>query len=381
MSDYNETRVLIFSVTYFPFVGGAEVALAEITKRIPDTHFDLITAKISKNLPDTETVDNLTIRRVGNGSRLDKLLYLLRAFFLAKKLNKEKKYNLTWAMLATWAGIAALIFKMFNPKIKYLLTLQSGDSDMFMRLRTWFWYPIYRLVYTKANHIQVISKWLERRARSYGYKGSISLIPNGVDLKKYEQVKFIDKEKIKSKLNIPHGNKVIFSSSRLVEKNDMESLIRSIKQVNISVSLVIAGSGKLDSHLRNLVSELALDQNVIFLGTVSRDQVIDYYAASDIFVRPSLSEGQGISFIEAMAAGVPVIATPVGGIPDFLSDGKTGLFCKVKNPDNLAKKIAILLEDEDLYSKIQKNSLELVRQKYDWDSIAIQMSKIIKNND
>lgn len=368
MSD-DKAKVLIFSVTYFPFIGGAEVALAEITKRIKDVQFDLITAKISKNLLDIELVDNLTIRRVGSGSKIDKFLYPMRAFFLARQLNKKEKYNLVWAMLATWAGLAAFLFKLFNPKVKYLLTLQSGDSDWFLKIRTWFWYPIYRMVYTKADHIQVISHWLKKRARRYGYKKEISIIPNGVDLEKFKPTE-------KPKKNI------IFTSSRLVKKNGIETLIKSIHLLltdyGLPVTLIIAGSGKQENKLKKLARKLNLESKIIFLGQVERHKILEYYHQADIFVRPSLSEGQGVSFIEAMATGLPIIATPVGGIPDFLLDKKTGLFCEVNNAQDLAKKINLLLTNKKFYQEIQKNSLALVKQKYDWNLIAARMKDIIK---
>lgn len=378
MDTKNKTRVLIFSVTYFPFVGGAEVALHEITQRIPRLQFDLITAKLSQDLPASEQSDNLYIYRVGRGSKLDKYLYPLRAYLFARKLHAEHKYTLIWAMLATWAGMAALLFKVFNPRLKYLLTLQSGDSDLFIHLRTWFWYPIYRLIYARADHLQVISSWLKKRARRYGYKKEISLVPNGVNLEQFRSSR--QAKQLKTALNIPASAKIILTTSRLVAKNDIQSLIRAFHLLTSNYSspiyLLIVGSGKLSDKLKNLAQQLKLSGKVVFAGHTERSEIFNYYAAADIFVRPSLSEGQGVSFIEAMAAGLPVIATPVGGIPDFLLDKKTGLFCQPKNPHDLAQKMNLLLTDRDLYSQIQDNALKLVNQKYSWDLIAAQMDKI-----
>jgi glycosyltransferase involved in cell wall biosynthesis len=384
MDQKKKTKVLIFSLTYFPFVGGAEVALYEITKRIPSIEFDLITAKISQNLPDSETIGNLHIFRVGKGNKSDKYLYPLRAFLFSRKLCKKNQYNLIWAMLASWAGMAALLFKLFNSQVKYLLTLQSGDSNWFIWLRSWFWYPVYKMIYTKADHIQVISNWLKRRARRYGYKNEISLVPNGVDLKKFQISNFkFQIDELKKELNIPTKNKIVFTSSRLVKKNDIATLIKSIHllitRYSLRITLLIAGTGKLEQKLRDLTRDLKLAKNVIFLGHVQHSQISKYYQLADVFARPSLSEGQGISFIEAMAVGVPVVATPVGGIPDFLLDKKTGLFCKTKNPRDLAEKIKLLFEDKKLYQEIQTNGLELVKQKYDWDLIARRMKKIFNS--
>ena len=85
-----------------------------------------------------------------------------------------------------------------------------------------------------------------------------------------------------------------------------------------------------------------------------------------------------------MAAGIPVIATPVGGIVDFLRDGQTGLFCEVKKPESNALKVKIYLADKDLTEKIKANASELVKNNYDWNLLALKMKtnfeKIILKN-
>ena len=97
---------------------------------------------------------------------------------------------------------------------------------------------------------------------------------------------------------------------------------------------------------------------------------------ADLFVRASRSEGLGSAFIEAMAAGLPIIGTPVGGIPDFLKNEETGLFCEVGDPKDLAEKIILLFNNRQLREKLIKNGLELVRAKYDWDKIAEKFREI-----
>jgi 1,2-diacylglycerol 3-alpha-glucosyltransferase len=84
------------------------------------------------------------------------------------------------------------------------------------------------------------------------------------------------------------------------------------------VDLKVLGDGPLESDLKSLIKSLNLDTRVELTGHISQSDLPEYLEKASIFVRPSLSEGQGISFIEAMAAGLPVVATRVGGIPDFL---------------------------------------------------------------
>ena len=105
--------------------------------------------------------------------------------------------------------------------------------------------------------------------------------------------------------------------------------------------------------------------------------MVSYLADAHVFVRPSLSEGMGNSFLEAMAAGLPVIATPVGGIPDFLRHEETGLFCEVKNPRSIARQAARLFADRMLREKIIANARRQALARYNWDTVAHEFGEKI----
>jgi glycosyltransferase involved in cell wall biosynthesis len=144
----------------------------------------------------------------------------------------------------------------------------------------------------------------------------------------------------------PRNNDIkrVISVSRLVKKNGLEGLIKAVAIVNKEskdpVILKIIGDGKLKNKLSGLIKEEKINdraiikklqkEEIVLEGQVSNKQVYEYLSQADVFVRPSLSEGLGNVFLEAMSMGVPVIATEVGGIPDFLKDGETGWFCEVK---------------------------------------------------
>jgi glycosyltransferase involved in cell wall biosynthesis len=141
------------------------------------------------------------------------------------------------------------------------------------------------------------------------------------------------------------------------------------------VKFLIIGTGELGARLKLKVESEKLQERVKFLGFVDHKDLPPYLWASDIFIRPSLSEGMGNSFIEAMAAGLPIIATPVGGIVDFLKDGETGLVCEVSNPKSIAQKVEKLIKDRESRDYIVKNSLKLVNEKYDWGLVAERMRR------
>lgn len=369
-------KILIFSLTYFPFVGGAEVAVKEITDRIDDIEFDLITARLDKNLPAQERIGNVNVIRVGQGGILDKYLFSFLAFRQAKKLNKN--FDIVWGVMANYAGLAALFYKLKNKNIKYLLTLQSGDTELFMWKRTWFWYPLYKMIYTKADQVQAISRYLEKRARRYGYRGKVDVVPNGVDLQNFTK-SFNEEQKndLRKSLGIKPEERVIITASRLVAKNAISDLIRAVK--DLPVRLIILGKGKLETKLKALSQEIGNHNKVVFLGQKSHQEIPKYLSIADVFVRPSISEGLGNAFLEAMAARVPVIATPVGGIPDFLVDGQTGIFCQMKNPTSIAEKINQILNNDNLRRNLIDNAYKMVTGKYSWDNIATRMKKILLN--
>ena len=112
------------------------------------------------------------------------------------------------------------------------------------------------------------------------------------------------------------------------------------------------------------------------ISDAKHEDVPRYLSEADIFVRPSRSEGLGTAFLEAMAAGLPIIATPVGGIPDFLKDRETGLFTKVDDPEDLAEKIEMLFNDEKLREKLIINGRKLVEEKYQWPKIVRDMERV-----
>jgi len=102
--------------------------------------------------------------------------------------------------------------------------------------------------------------------------------------------------------------------------------------------------------------------------------------ACDAFARPSRSEGLGNSFLEAMAAGIPVVGTPVGGIVDFLKDGETGLLAQAENPKSVAEKINQLATDKGLCKTLARNAQALAVSRYDWEGIAAQYGRIYQQS-
>ena len=370
----NKPKILILSLTYLPYIGGAEVAIKEISSRLDGFfEFDMITARLDKKLPKFEQIGNISIYRIGFGYKtLDKYIFTFFGFFKALKLHLKNNYKIIWSIMAAYSSFVVLL-KIFT-KAKVVLTLQEGDPIEYITnlKRFKIFLPVYKLYFKLVDKVQVISNFLANWAIELGVdKNKIVVVPNGVTVNSQQLT--VDKNK---------KEKIILTVSRLVEKNGVEDLIKSIKILNQeNIKLTIIGAGLLRNKLENLAQELNLVDKVKFLGDLPNQEALKYYSIADVFCRPSLSEGFGISFVEAMAAEVPVIATPVGGIPDFLKDNKTGWFCKVKYAQSIAEKIKYILDEEnkDKIEKVVTNAKKMVEKKYSWDIIAQQMEKIFKN--
>lgn len=362
-------RVLIFSTAYLPLIGGAELAVKELTDRLGDYEFDLITAKIRPDLPKEETIGRVRVYRLGAGSRLDKIWLALTGGRLAAKLHRRQKYDLVWSIMASFSGLAALDFKKRFPNIPLLLTLQEGDDlkivEKKMKLVGWR----FRELFAQADYVQTISNYLAGWAKRMGAQAPIKVVPNGVDLRIFGccQEKFAFKTE-----------PIVFTASRLVSKNGVDALIKALQFLPQSVNLRIAGVGEDEAKLKNFVRELALDTRVKFLGGLSPVEVAKELSQASVFVRPSRSEGLGNSFLEAMAAGVPVVGTLVGGIPDFLKLGETGWVAEVDNPASVAEQIKFIIDptNQETVWRVVNAARALIRDQYDWNKIALQIKEI-----
>lgn len=171
-------------------------------------------------------------------------------------------------------------------------------------------------------------------------------------------------------IGVKEDDKILITTSRLVEKNAVGDIIEALAFLPKEVKLLVAGIGPLEAELKEMAARAGTAGRVFFVGHIEHEMLPSYLSLAHIFIRPSLSEGLGNSFIEAMAMGIPIIGTPVGGIVDFLKDEETGLFCEVKNPKGIARQAARLFAFPLLREKIVANARRLALTRYDWNIIA-----------
>ncbi|MDE1919750.1 MAG: glycosyltransferase family 4 protein [Patescibacteria group bacterium] len=378
-------RVLVFSLAYLPHTGGAEVALKEITDRIPGIEFHVVTLNFGGESRE-EKIGSVLVHRVGNGaSYLAKILFPLRAARVARRLHRAHQFDALWAMMS-YMLFPIMLLRFSGVRTPYLLTLQEGDSWQHMFSR-WFILPLRPLLsagFRHASEVQAISTYLAQWAKKMGYPGRVEVVPNGCDTTRFAtRFPAEDRRAFWSEKHIDSAGTILITTSRLVRKNAVDVVIRALALLPSDVQFVILGEGEERSSLAKLVNDLGVSKRAHFLGSIPNLETVQYLHASDIFVRPSRSEGMGNSFIEAMAAGLPVIATQEGGIADFLFDAKrnpdketTGWAVDVDSPEQIAAAVKEILSNPERAARVKENAKKLVAENYDWNLIARRMKAL-----
>lgn len=378
-------RVLIFSLAYYPHVGGAEVALKEITDRIPDIEFHMVTMRFSSTEAREEKIGNVFIHRIGNdSSRVNKFLFQGIAAWKAVVLHRHHHFDGIWAMMAHSAGIPAALFKIFHPKVPYLLTLQEGDPPAYIEQLARPVWPLFSRAFTSADGIVAESTFLGRWARRRGFQGSLEVIPNGIDAERFARVpSHAELEAVCARIGKKKNEVWLIHTGRLVHKNALDVVIRALPFLPEPIHFFMLGDGPDKNALTQLANELGVATRVHFHPYVPLIDVPNYLKACDIFIRPSRSEGMGNSFIEAMAAGLPVIATQEGGISDFLFDAKrnpdkptTGWAVDKDSPEQIAEAVKNILAHPEQVTRMTATAMRMTTERYDWDLIAKQMRSV-----
>lgn len=358
-------RVLIYSIAYYPLVGGAEIAVKEITDRMPDIEWHMVTRRFDDAHAPYEVVGTIHVHRV----KCPKMLFPFVGFLKGRQLHKKYNFNIVWAVM-TYAGFAALFLKLNFKNIQFFLNLQEGTPFADIKRKAFLVYPLFVLMFKKADKIQALSHFLARMAYDIGANKEVVVVPNGVDLSLFSVEPPRDKVLMYAQgLGKKEGDIYLVTVSRLSHKNGIDDVIRALQHVPHNVTFLIAGIGEDEIKLRVLAEECGVRERVKFLGLVNQKDIPILLRVSDIFIRASRSEGFGISFIEAMAAGLPVIATPVGGIPDFIDDRETGLFACPDNPKSIAEAINELIEHDNLRNHITLEGQNRARIRYGWNTI------------
>ena len=373
-------RILFFNYEYPPLGGGAANATLCILKefsKISDLKVDLITSSVSEKYYTEKIGENITVHKIPIGknsanlhfqSQKDLIVYSWKALFFANKLMKENKYDLTHSFFTVPCGALSFWFKI-TKKIPYIISLRGSDvpgySERF-KVAYAILKPLIRLIWKKSGAVISNSQGLKELALKTDKSQKIDIIFNGVDINEFHPDESL---RSKDKFIITIG------ATRITARKGINYLIEALSILvprYPDIFLHILGDGNEKDNLIALAQKINLGDHIQFLGRIPREKTMPYYQEASLFVLPSLNEGMSNAMLEALASGLPILATETGGTEELVKNGENGYIVKMKDAEDLAQKIEIILKDEELRDrmglasrqKAQEMSWENVAQKY-----------------
>jgi len=224
-----------------------------------------------------------------------------------------------------------------------------------------------RLILQNADATLALTEGMKRKMQEICER-EVSVVPNGINLERFSS---------SSEDKKGSSAKTIIFVGRLHPVKGIQYLIEAmaiVHQEMPDVKLVIVGDGVERSRLEELAERLNLDGCIQFAGQISQERIPRVMHQADVFALSSLTEGLPVVLLEAMAAGLPIVATNVGGIPDIVEEGVNGYLVNAKNPDEISNRLLILLQGDEMREEISANNREKARL-YTWDKIAIKVEE------
>ena len=360
-------KILMLNSEYPPLGGGQGTAnkyLYEHLKNHPQLEIDIITASTDKYFEERGvkgTIYYLDIlkndKNIHFQSVAELLYFTIKSFFKALLLCKKQKYDLVVAWAGVPAGLVAFAIWIFF-KIPYFILLRGADvpfhQERWLYIDKFILSWLSPILWKHAKKVIANSSKLKNKAKHLSPKQRIEVINNGVDTGLFTP--------------IPKNNSIltIISTGRLTEIKGYRYLVESIKYLS-NVQIILIGDGDLKKELENISLVNKLD--VKFFGIQPQNQIVHFLQQADIFCMPSLNEGMSNSLLEAMACGLPVIVTDVGGTQELLNGN--GIIVEKKSVEQLREAILFFQNNPEYLETYGKKSREIA-ENMSWNIVAEQ---------
>ena len=371
-------RILILNSEYPPIGGGAGNASAHIAAQLEQMgHVITVVTSRFGRLPHQEQNRGVTIHRIPSLRRrqdrsnpLEQALFILSASFWLLGLIPHFKPNATLAFFGVPSGVVAWLAKKLY-HIPYIVSLRGGDVpgfrpydfDVYHKLIA----PFLRVIWRNAGAVVANSSGLRTLANAFDPRLEIPVIPNGIDLPAYKTPE--------RDWSFPR----LLSVGRIVHQKGLDVAMRALGGLKeLSWEWQIAGDGPQMTALQSLAEELGIGDRVIFPGWHSREQLRDRYRTANIFLFPSRHEGMPNAVLEAMASGLPVIASCIAGNEELVVPDKTGYLVPSEDIEALRTALKKMLRDPALREKLGSASRQHVEENYSWESTAQQYALLLE---
>jgi len=353
-------NILMISMDYPPTPGGISAHVHELARTMHGSgHRVAVVSRRKKGQPERATNNGVAVYRVA--LRYTALVYGLQIRRFVKNLLPELRPDIIHIHgmgPLEWYDINHIPLAYTNHTSGYLRRIQKGGKRRMSMLK---------------KHFDKVDLFLAPSTELLHVPFSIAapriFIPNGVDSSRFIFPAGL-RNQVRRELDLQEEDRVAVVTRRLVDKNGVIYLARATKSLqNKDISFIVIGDGPEREAVEKEFSANC-GNRAIFLGNKRHEEIVRYYSAADFSILPSLLEATSISGLEAMAAGLPLVGTRVGGIPELIKDGKNGFLCEPADPADLAAKIDQLLSCN--LQELGKNSRRMVAERFDWQQIAEQ---------
>ncbi len=366
-------RVAIVSTYYPPVLGGAETASAQLAEFLVGRGHQVLvlTKRTRADVPVSEMRNGVHVVRVPpTGERAAEGKWLALPGLFAELVRRQADYDIVVCIDYRAVGLAALIARgvttrpvIFQAATDGVISVARVHDAVVGRFQKWVasaavW-PFQRL-YDGADAYPCISRAIEAETAAAGVpRDRIYYLPNPVDTRLFSAVTADQKAALRTRLGIPADARVAVIAGRLSREKGQLEAIMAWKHVTVAGALLVLVGPDMPGHpwdigpaARALVANDGLGDRVRFVGGVSPTEVPDWFRVADVALQPSHFEAFGTAAIEAMAAGLPVIASDVGGLRDFVEPGLNGFRVAPQDPTALADAINRVLGDDVLRTRL-----------------------------
>jgi glycosyltransferase involved in cell wall biosynthesis len=380
-------RVLVLTTYYHPVLGGAETNAKQLACGLHRRGFpvQVVTKRVSPDLPVHDVVEGVPVTRlrpVGERKGAGKWRFLPFAF--AELVARRATYDVICCVDYRGIGIAAiaaggLLHRPVLVQAETIGVLSCSGWDLALaakgvnpnsRVVALAKWPV-RSIYARADHFLCIAREIESEAAAEGIsRDRVHYMPHAVDMQRFRPATPEEKASIRKEEGWPLDRLICMSVGRLsIEKGTLD-LIEAWRQLAASNAVLVAVGPDMPTHpwdagprARQMVAEAGLGDRVIFHGASADPSRL--LRAADVFIQPSHFEAFGISVVEAMATGLAVVATDVGGMRDFLKDDENALLCPPKTPAAIAERLSRLLADPPARERLGRAARATAAREFD----------------
>lgn len=387
MTALRGPRLLVLSAYYFPVQGGSETHARALVAFLRNAGFDLrvVTKRIDARSPHVERIDDVPVHRVSpSGARSGVRKWLMLPFALAKVLSLRREFDLIYCPGYQGIGVAAI---MAGKMLRRPVVLRSGNLGVLAGgnwnapLERWGidgnnavvrWCKArVRAIYMGADAFVCNCREIETEAlQCHVPRAHVHYLPNAVDLTRFRVPAPGERAEIRATAGWPAEALICLYVGRLSEEKGVMDVLAAWRDVRHPNALLVLVGPDMTGHpldagplARRYVAEHGMGDRVRFHG--ASNDVARLLRAADIYIQPSHYEAFSNAVIEAMATGLPVVASRVGGMLDCIVDNENGLLSTPADPADIAAKLQRVIDDPELRARLGERARQTVVEDFD----------------